>query len=145
MHWISKHEWSSELIKALSLYLNETTQLNKVNCNHWQHLPQILIIFIKISESICKYIIVMGASALVNRNCRDLSTFVQLNGSQRRKTSNQIKSLLLSHHHSTCALVNEILESVLRTVQKQFTYIQYIFIQMTLCNIHIYIVHTVYY
>ncbi len=39
--------------------------------------------------------------------------------------SNQIKSLLLSHHHSTGALVSEILMSVLQTVQKnnrQFTY-----------------------
>ncbi len=37
----------------------------------------------------------------------------------------QIKSLLLSHHHSTSALVSEILISVLQTVQKnnrQFTY-----------------------
>ncbi len=44
--------------------------------------------------------------------------------------SNQIKSLLLSHHHSTSALVSEILMSVLQTVQKnnrQFTYGQYIF------------------
>ncbi len=40
--------------------------------------------------------------------------------------SNQIKSLLLSHHYSTCALMSEILESVLQTVQKQFTYRQYI-------------------
>ncbi len=32
--------------------------------------------------------------------------------------SNQIKSLLLSHHHSTSALVSEILTSVLQTVQK---------------------------
>ncbi len=32
--------------------------------------------------------------------------------------SNQIKSLLLSHHHSTNALVSEILMSVLQTVQK---------------------------
>ncbi len=31
---------------------------------------------------------------------------------------NQIKSRLLSHHHSTCALMSEILESVLQTVQK---------------------------
>ncbi len=42
-------------------------------------------------------------------------------------SSNQIKikSLLLSHHHSTSALVSEILMSVLQTVQKnnrQFTY-----------------------
>ncbi len=39
--------------------------------------------------------------------------------------SNQIKSLLLPHHHSTSALVSEILMSVLQTVQKnnrQFTY-----------------------
>ncbi len=42
---------------------------------------------------------------------------------------NQLKSLLLSHHHSTSALVSEILKSVLQTVQKkkQFTYGQYIF------------------
>ncbi len=42
-----------------------------------------------------------------------------------RNISNQIKSLLLSHHHSTSALVSEILMSVLQTVQKnnrQFTY-----------------------
>ncbi len=42
-----------------------------------------------------------------------------------QKTSNQIKSLLLSHHHSTSALMSEILMSVLQTVQKnnrQFTY-----------------------
>ncbi len=34
--------------------------------------------------------------------------------------------MLLSHHHSTCALVSEILESVLQTAQKQFTYRRYI-------------------
>ncbi len=34
---------------------------------------------------------------------------------------NQIKSLLLSHHHSTSALVSEILTSVLHTVQKKKT------------------------
>ncbi len=40
-------------------------------------------------------------------------------------TITNIKSLLLSHHHSTSALVSEILMSVLQTVQKnnrQFTY-----------------------
>ncbi len=44
---------------------------------------------------------------------------------QIKSKSNQIKSLLLSHHHSTSALVSEILTSVLQTVQKynkQFTY-----------------------
>ncbi len=33
--------------------------------------------------------------------------------------SNQIKSLLLSHHHSTSALVSEILMSVLQTFKKK--------------------------
>ncbi len=48
---------------------------------------------------------------------------------QASSKSNQIKSLLLSHHHSTSALVSEILTSVLQTVQKKkkFTYGQYIF------------------
>ncbi len=43
-------------------------------------------------------------------------------------TANQIKSLLLSHDHSTCALVSEILESALQTVQNNLhidsTYLQ---------------------
>ncbi len=42
-----------------------------------------------------------------------------------------IKSLLLSHHHSTCALVSEILERMLQTMQKQFTYRQYILTDYT--------------
>ncbi len=66
---------------------------------------------------------------------------------------NQIKSLLLSHHHSTSALVSEILESVLHTVQKkqkQFTYGQNLYlqtVQKTMCKkiTYIYSVHTVYY
>ncbi len=53
--------------------------------------------------------------------CADLTNFAIM-----RAKSNQIKSLLLSHHHSTSALVSEILMSVLQTVQKnnnkQFTY-----------------------
>ncbi len=51
--------------------------------------------------------------------------------------SNQIKSLLSSHHHSTSALVSEILKSVLHTVQKkqQFTYGQYIFTDCTEDNV----------
>ncbi len=63
--------------------------------------------------------------------------------------SNQIKSLLLSHHHSTCALLSEILESVLHTVQKQLTYRQYHYLLTDLyrqCAIYTYIysIHTVY-
>ncbi len=58
--------------------------------------------------------------------------------------SNQIKSLLLSHHHSTCALVSEILESVLQTVQKQFTYRQYIqtYTEDNVQNTHTYTKYT---
>ncbi len=63
--------------------------------------------------------------------------------------SNQIKSLLLSHHHNTCALVSEILESVLQTVQKQFTYRQYTLTDLSRKQCaeyaYIYSVHTVYY
>ncbi len=64
--------------------------------------------------------------------------------------SNQIKSLLLSHHHSTSALVSEILMSVLQTVQKtkqknnnlhmDSTYLQTV--QKTMCKIHIHILST---
>ncbi len=46
-----------------------------------------------------------------------------LEGLQHLSNQNQIKSLLLSHHHSTSALVSEILTSVLQTVQKTTIYI----------------------
>ncbi len=65
--------------------------------------------------------------------------------------SNQIKSLLLSHHRSTSTLVSEILTSVLQTVQKkqqQCTYGQYIFTDCTEDNVqntHTYTQYTVYY
>ncbi len=61
---------------------------------------------------------------------------VKIHGVDREKTlglshlrRSQIKSNhLLSHHHSTCALVSEILESVLQTVQNNLqidsTYLQ---------------------
>ncbi len=51
----------------------------------------------------------------------NLPTPVRNAGSLSIFKSNQIKSLLLSHHHSTSALVSEILESVLQTVQKNKT------------------------
>ncbi len=70
---------------------------------------------------------------------------------KRSFINHQIKSLLLSHHHSTSALVSEILMSVLQTVQKeqqtiyiwtdsakkqqQFTYGQYIFTDCTEDNV----------
>ncbi len=57
------------------------------------------------------------------------------------------KSLLLSHHHSTCALMSEILESVLQTVQKQLTYRQYHYILTDLyrqCAIYTYSTYTQY-
>ncbi len=66
---------------------------------------------------------------------------VHFNGTGLLWISNQIKPLLLSHHHSTSALVSEILMSVLQTVQKnknkkqQFTYGQYIFTDCTEDNV----------
>ncbi len=53
---------------------------------------------------------------------------------RKKDTSNQIKSLLLSHHHSTSALVSEILKSVLQT-NFFFTYGQYIFTDSTEDNV----------
>ncbi len=60
----------------------------------------------------------------------------------------KIKSLLLSHHHSTSALVSEIFESVLQTVQKKqnnlhidSTYLQTV--QKTMCKIHILNTHSI--
>ncbi len=58
---------------------------------------------------------------------------------------NQIKSLLLSHHHSTSALVSEILESVLQTVQKNYLHIDSTYLQTvkkTMCKKHIHILST---
>ncbi len=64
--------------------------------------------------------------------------------------SNKIKSLLLSHHRSTSALVSEILTSVLQTVQKKHknnnnlhmdsTYLQTV--QKTVQNTHTYTQYT---
>ncbi len=64
--------------------------------------------------------------------------------------SNQIKSLLLSHHHSTSALVSEILMSVLQTVQKTTIYIWTVHIYRLYRRkcakyTYIYSVHIVYY
>ncbi len=53
--------------------------------------------------------------------------------------SKKLNHFLLSHHHSTSALVSEIFTSVLQTVQKnktqQFTYGQYIFTDCTEDNV----------
>ncbi len=68
------------------------------------------------ASSINKLQIVQNAAAIVLNRSRKYDHQIK---------SNQIKSLLLSHHHSTSALVSEILMSVLQTVQKnnrQFTY-----------------------
>ncbi len=63
------------------------------------------------------------------------------------KIKSKSNQLLLSHHHSTSALVSEILESVLQTVQKNktilhtdSTYLQTV--QKTMCKIHIHILNT---
>jgi len=53
----------------------------------------------------------------------------------------KIKSLLLSHDHSTCALLSDILESVLQTIYICTVY-TYRLIQKTMCRIHIHILST---
>ncbi len=64
--------------------------------------------------------------------------------------SNQIKSLLLSHHHSTSALVSEILSSVLQIVQKIYiiyiwtVHIYRLYRRQCAKYTYIYSVHTVY-
>ncbi len=71
------------------------------------------------------------------KNITNITVYKYLTGSVQLIKSNQIKSLLLSHHHSTSALVSEILMSVLQTVQKnnrQFTYGQTV--QKTTNNLH---------
>ncbi len=65
----------------------------------------------------------------------------------------QIKSLLLSHHHSTSALVSEILTSVLQTVQNKnknkmyiwTVHIYRLYRRQCAKYTYIYSVHTVYY
>ncbi len=68
----------------------------------------------------CKYCVFIYSNKLPSESVKSQCFFIT-----NQIKSNQIKSLLLSHHHSTSALVSEILMSVLQTVQKnnrQFTY-----------------------
>ncbi len=70
-----------------------------------------------------------------------------------KSKSNQINSLLLSHHHSTSALVSENLTSVLQTVQKKknttiyiwTVHIYRLYRRQCAKYTYIYSVHTVYY
>ncbi len=70
---------------------------------------------------------------------------------RRQFCTDQIKSLLLSHHHSTSALVSEILTSVLQTVQKNPTiyiwtvHIYRLYRRQCAKYTYIYSVHIVYY
>ncbi len=71
---------------------------------------------------------------------KDLNISVSVNcpfKSQLKIKSIKSNHFLLSHHHSTSALVSEILTSVLQTVQKkqQFTYGQYMFTDCTEDNV----------
>ncbi len=58
----------------------------------------------------------------------------------KNQIKNQITFIVTSPQH---VLVSEILESVLQTVQKQFTYRQYILTQKTMYRMHIHTVHIV--
>ncbi len=71
------------------------------------------------------YCLISGSSIINNESTLHNGSYYYVLFMSTPCKSNQIKSLLLSHHHSTSALVSEILMSVLQTVQKnnrQFTY-----------------------
>ncbi len=107
-----------------------------------------------IAEPISKYIdffikpFVMELPSYIQDTTQVLKKIQTINniGDCFMVTIDQIKSLLLSHHHSTSALVSEILTSVLQTVQKnnnlhmESTYLQTV--QKTMCKIHIHVLRT---
>ncbi len=104
------------LFKAISFYLLTDCQYNK---------KYILI-------ASCSYNIIKWHPSLLHIFILCLRPYLSI---YSQIIQLKIKSLLLSHHHSTSALVSEILESVLQTVQKQFTYGQYIFTDCTEDNV----------
>ncbi len=100
--------------------------------------------------------VMLGQYGATNNTCSSSSLILHSVCASRLtggNASNQIKSLLLSHHHSTSALVSEILTSVLQTVQKKTTTAIYIWtvhiyrLYRRQCAkyTYIYSVHTVYY
>ncbi len=100
--------------------------------------------------------VMLGQYGATNNTCSSSSLILHSVCASRLtggNASNQIKSLLLSHHHSTSALVSEILTSVLQTVQKTTTTTIYIWtvhiyrLYRRQCAkyTYIYSVHTVYY
>ncbi len=100
------------------------------------------------SPIICLYwLLYTGHQGIIQTLLNNLLIFYQ---SQIKIKSNQIKSLLLSHHHSTSASVSEILMSVLQTVQKTTIYIRTVHIyrlyrRQCAKYTYIYSVHIVYY
>ncbi len=97
-----EHMWGILKWKVEKHHVSNIQQLRDVIMEEWKRMP----------ATTC--------AALVNSMPRRIKAVLDNNGAPT-KYSNQIKSLLLSHHHSTSALVSEILESVLQTVQKNKT------------------------
>ncbi len=83
----------------------------------------------------------MLAKKIVSYSFETGKTITQHHDDLKGGKSNQIKSLLLSHHHGTSALVSEILMSVLQTVKKTKKQQQAIYIwtdsaKKTTSNLH---------
>ncbi len=98
-----EHMWGILKWKVEKHHVSNIQQLRDVIMEEWKRMP----------ATTC--------AALVNSMPRRIKAVLLDNNGAPTKYSNQIKSLLLSHHHSTSALVSEILESVLQTVQKNKT------------------------
>ncbi len=82
-----------------------------------------------------KYQLIVNPPTTIIQTYKLIRTHTCYRLSHKHSLKIKIKSLLLSHNHSTCALVSEILQSVLQTVQKQFIYIQYILTDCTEDNV----------
>ncbi len=110
-------------------FIIETT----VNSMKIRHVSKVLDVFRRTCSCLKEiqgshYFSFFALSNFITQTCLNFCRTGQLTSSEHQIKSNQIKSLLLSHHHSTCALVREILESVLQTVLNNLhidsTYIQ---------------------
>ncbi len=93
------------------------------------HLHELISVFLdnEIRTSVCKdYVLYLNERAKSHKLVLlKFTMFFRKPRHSNQIKSNHFKSLLLSHHHSTSALVSEILMSVLQTMQKnnrQFTY-----------------------
>ncbi len=142
--WVKCREHISLLV---GMHRNDNSWPKPNKMKHWPILPFLSLLHKLNSQNL---LITLLSCFTKNKNNNKLNTehfYTSYQTLYQQSTiSNQIKSLLLSHHHSTSALVSEILMSVLQTVQKNknlhmdSTYLQTV--QKTMCKIHIHILST---